>query len=183
MEKTQDKTKQNSITNTFIEQLDLSLSTIESIMKILDIYNSNVSIKNYDMEVEFELIKLNLKFMANFLGCFLNYKQEIVESHKIKMLKLFDFTVYELRRLRKKFEEVSDVYFNIDEENKYIRNIKSLMETEELKPTKLGCLYLRLLNHYLKKINKRLKLFSEKDFFINNEEKEKFLISVKFLFY
>jgi hypothetical protein len=179
MEKIHEKITQNSITNSFIEQLDICLSTIESIMKILDSYDSDVSIKNYDMEVEFELIKFNLKFVSNFIGCFLNYKQEIIESHKIKMLKLFDFTLYELKRLRKKFEEVSDTYFSVDEENKYIKNIKSLTETEELKPTKLGCLYLRILNHYLKKIYKRLKSFSEKDFFIDKKEKDKFLFSVK----
>ena len=182
MEKVQEKINQNSITNSFIEQLDVCLSTIESIMKILDIYNSDSSIKNYYMEVEFEFIKFNLKFLEMFLACFLNYKQEVIESHKIKMHKLFDFTIYELKRLRKRFEEVSDSYFSVDEENKYIKNIKSLSETEELKPTKLGCLYLRLLNHYLKKTYKRLSSFSEKDFFIDKEEKDKFLFLVKIIF-
>ncbi len=178
MENSVDTTKQNSITNTFIEQFEISLGIIQSIMKIFEVYDTNASSKNYDLEMEFELTKLNLGFLESILSCFMNYKQEVTEPHKIKMLKLFDFILYELKRLRNKFEEVSDFYFSIDEENKYIRNIKNFMDTEELKPTKLGCLYLRLLNHYLRKLNKRLKSFMDSEFQINQEKKDKFLFAV-----
>jgi hypothetical protein len=47
-----------------------------------------------------------------------------------------------------------------------------------MKPTKVGCLYLRLLNHYVKKISKRLKIFGDNEYKISLEEKEKYAFSV-----
>lgn len=171
---------QNVITNNFLEDLEICMDEIQKISKVLSVYDTNVALKNFHFEIEFEMTKLNLKFLEGILSCFEDYKYENSEKHTVKMLKLYDFILYEFKRLRSKYEEMNEFYFNLDEENKYISNIKNFMELEELKPTKIGCLYLRLLNYYLSKIHKKIKDFSDKEFKINKELMEKYTFSVKY---
>lgn len=173
--------KQNSITNSFLEEAERSLEEVRKIWKTLLYYDLNMQLKNFHLEIEFDLIKLNLRYLESILSCFEGYKNDYMESLKVKMLKLFDFILHEFKRLRNKYEEMNEFYFGLDEENKYIINIKKFMKVDELKPTKIGCLYLRLLNHYLKKISKKLKSFNEKEYKISKGEKEKFSLSVNYL--
>ena len=97
------------------------------------------------------------------------------------MLKIYDFILYEFKRLRNKYYEINELYFSLDEEKKYALNIKSFMDSDVLKPTKIGSYYLKLLNHYLIEVVKLLSLFSQQNFTIKNDEKEKICSSVSFL--
>src|SRR5690349_2403663 len=126
---------QNLITNNFLEELEITFEQNSLISKFMNLYDLNMSIQNVHLEMEFELTKINMKYLVSILNCFTH---DNIENHKIKMLKLLDFILYEFKRLRIKYEEMTEFYFSLDEENKYIRNIKNLLLTDELKPTKVG---------------------------------------------
>ena len=168
--------------NNFIEALESCLSKIFIITKIIGKYNEKEVFKNFDLEIEFELIKLNLKYLENILCCFVDFKSEEKETHLIKMFKLNDYILYEFKRLRIKYEEIAEFYFSIDQENKYVNNLRKFMETCTLKPTKIGLWFNKLLNHYLKKIEKILNSLSQKEFKATTKEKKKFHLIVFYVF-
>jgi hypothetical protein len=170
------------ITNSFLEALETCLSKIFIITKILGDYHENEFNKNFDLEIEFEILKLNGRYLENILSCFSDYKSDEKDANLIKLLKLMDFVSYEFKRLRIKYEEISEFYFSLDQENKYVNNIKRFMEADSFKPSKIGFWFLKLLNHYLKKIEKYLNSFYHKDFRATNKEKQKFQLSVRLFF-
>jgi hypothetical protein len=175
----QSKVLKHNLTNIFIEELEQSLQLNEKINDTLSFYYNNEQLKNFYIEIEFELVKLNLKYLSSILSCFIEYKTTDTENHQIKMLKLYDFTVYEFKRLRNKYEDLNEFYFSLDEECKYIRNIKTFMESEILKPSRAGYLYIKMLNYYLKKFCKRIIVIRDREFKAVKEEIDKFSFLVK----
>lgn len=178
----ENKNKQYSqdTTNNFLEELEIFLSSSNKISEILTEYDKNIEIKNFHLEIEFDMTKLNLKYLEKILGCFMGFKSNQCESHKFKLMKLYDFTLYEFKRLRNKYEEINEIYYSLDEEQKFMINIKSFLDCNSLVPTKIGYLYIKLLNHYFKKILKYLLHFNKINFKMSEQEKDKFIFSVYF---
>jgi hypothetical protein len=171
------------ILNSILEALETCLSRIFIITKILADYKENEFNKNFDLEIEFDLLKLNSRYLENILSCFAVNKAEDKEANTIKLLKLMDFVLYEFKRLRIKYEEISEFYFSLDQENKFVNNIKRFMEKDSLiHPRKFGLWLLKLLNHYLKRIEKILNSLCHKNFRATNKEKQKFQLLVKLKF-
>lgn len=164
----------DSISISFLDQVEMIQCDISKLIEILEIYDSNIEMKNFEIEIEFDLVMLNAKFLQNILSSYKNVTTERMDPLKIRMMKLYDFIIYEFKRLRNKYEDINDYYFNIDEENKYITNINLIKEAIELKPTKMGCLYVRLLNYYIQKISIKLSQLKSQNFKIKNNQKEKF---------
>ena len=169
------------ILNNILEALETCLSRIFIITKILADYDENEFNKNFDLEIEFDLLKLNARYLENILFCFTVNKAEDKESNTIKLLKLMDFVLYEFKRLRIKYEEISEFYFSLDQENKIVNNIKRFMEKDSFIHPRKFCLWLlKLLSHHLKKLEKILNSLTHKNFRATNKEKQKFQLSVKF---
>lgn len=162
----------NLTANNFYELSESISLILISISSKFATYEANLNFWNFQLEMHFEMTKVNIKFLESVLSS-LNG-----EASKSKMLKLYDFISYEFKRLRSKYEEMNETLFNIDEENKYVINIKSLMTKSEIIPSKLACCYLRLVQYYLNKIDKRLKSFQINDFQIEEEDKDKYLFAV-----
>jgi hypothetical protein len=163
---------QSWITNNYFELTESSSIIIISILTNLTLYDNNMNFRNFQLEMHLELTKINCKFLEYVLTSLTG------EGQKIKMLKCYDFISYEFKRLRKKYEEMNEMLFTVDEENKYVLIIKSFMINEDIKPSKLGCCFLRLIHYYLEKIDKRLKSFHAFNFIVGEEEKEKYLFFV-----
>jgi hypothetical protein len=164
----------DSISISFLDQVEMIQNDISKLIEILEIYDSNFEMKNYEIEIEFDLLMLNAKFLQIILS---SYHSERIEPLKIRMMKLYDYVIYEFKRLRNKYEDINDYSFSIDEENKYITNINLIKEAVDLKPTKMGCLYVRLLNYYVQKISIKLSLLKSQNFKIKNNQKEKFIFN------
>jgi hypothetical protein len=171
-QKFQQEVNQSWITNNFFELTESSSIVIISILTNLTLYEENMNFRNFQLEMHFELTRINCKFLECVLSGLIG------EGQKIKMLKCYDFISYEFKRLRNKYEEMSEMLFTVDEENKYVLTIKSLMINDDIKPSKLGCCFLRLVNYYLKKIDKRLKSFHTNNYLTSGEEIEKYLFIV-----
>ena len=169
----QKEVTQSLITNNFFELSESSSVILISILSNLALYDSNFNFRNFQLEMHLELTRIDAKFFEAVLGSLTG------GGHKMKMLKFYDFISYDFKRLRTKYEEMNESFFDIDEENKYVVNIRSIMLREHIKPSKLGCCYLRLVNYYLKKIDKRLKSFYVNNFHKTEEENEKYIFAVK----
>jgi hypothetical protein len=124
------------------EEIELLMNLIRKIATLLGLYINKTDGSYFYIEIENELLKINLKYLDTILNCYLH------GNGQKGLLKLYDFTVFEFKRLRSKYEEMDRHYFSLDEENRYIGNIKLFIDFDSLKGSvligKMGYLYLRL---------------------------------------
>jgi hypothetical protein len=159
----------SNLHNCVYEELELIMNLIRKIVTILNTMKCNTDdILNYYVEIENEHLKTILKFLDVVLNCFLS---ESKSSNYKKLYKLYDFLIYDFKRLRNKYSELEIDYFSFDSENQYIENIKIIIDKIELKNiNKLGYLYLRLNYFTLNKIYNNLQELNKKDLKIRNED-------------
>jgi hypothetical protein len=159
------------ITNNFLEEIEKCIEADFVIKTNLSFYEMDIDKKNFYLEIDFELTKLNLKYLDGILNLFRDYKFDHSQNNKVRMLALNDYILYDFKRLRERYKEMNELYFSLDDENKFTKNIKYFMDTEKLVPTRVGCMYLRLLNHYITKLRTKLKQFGDKYFQVSHEER------------
>jgi hypothetical protein len=139
------------------EELDLLLNLIRKIATLVTLYDNKNDISYFYIEMENELLKINLKYLDSIINCFTE------RSGNKNLLKLYDFIVYEFKRLRSKYEEMDVHYFSLDEESRYVANIKLFIENNAFYLIgKMGYLYLRLCVYNLTAIYAALDRFRNK---------------------
>jgi hypothetical protein len=155
----------------YFSQYPIEINNITNMIKKIDsffaIYDMNGDHKNIYLEKEFELAKLNIKYLDNILSALSG------NITQIQMLKLYDYIIYQFKRLRIKYEEMETDYFSLDEENKYITNIKMLLEKKEkLTFGRIGYIYLRMNLNNLTRQYELLISISGKNFKLNDYTEE-----------
>ena len=145
-------------------------------------YNERIDYKNPHIDPCLEIILLLTKYLLNIISCFQlgSSASETYENNKTKMLQLLDFISYELKRLRNKYEDLNESYFNYDEEFILLTNIKKIYELEEIKQSLIAEGYLKLLDSYVRKLNRFL-LFCREMLFkveINDIKKLKKMVKI-----
>jgi hypothetical protein len=155
------------------EEIEHLQNLIRKILTFLNIYNNKINIPYFYLDMENELLKLNLKYLDTILNHYSDRKNK-------NLLKLYDFTIHEFKRLRSKYEEMEINYFSLDEESKYIFNIKQFMEKEKfIQIGKMGYLYLRLCLYNLNSIYGYLEKFRDLQNKLTNEDIENYQLIVK----
>jgi hypothetical protein len=158
---------ENQYVSQYIEEIDNIMSIIRKIGSFFSLYDGKTEYKNIYLEKEFQLTKLNLKYLDTIISGILG------NMTQIKMLKLYDYIIYEFKRLRIKYEEMDTDYFTLDEENKYITNIKIFLDNKEkIHFGKIGYLYLKMNLNNLSRMYELLVFISGKNFKINDYTEE-----------
>ncbi len=164
-----------SIKRNINDEIDTLFKNLNISENIINKYNERIDYKNPHIDPFLEIILLLTKYLINIISC-LNVESElenVYENNKTKMLRLYDFISYEFKRLRNKYEDLNDNYFNYDEEYIFLLNIKRIYELEEIKESQISDGYLNLFNNYLIKFNDYLHFFQEKLFQISPREMKK----------
>jgi hypothetical protein len=164
------ESSENQYITQYNEEIDNIIDIIRKIGSFFSVYDQKTDYKNIYLEKEFELTRLNLKYLDTILSCLFN------NLTQIKMLKLYDYIIYEFKRLRIKYEEMDTDYFTLDEEIKYISNIKMFIgNKEKIQFGKIGYLFLKM---NLNNLSKMYELLSSGKIFKLNEYNEEYKQSV-----
>jgi hypothetical protein len=149
----------NILASSFFNEMDAIIQEIQEILgeiKLLrykepkDYLPNDLAIKNI------KLTNLNLNF---FLALLNNFKLDpLNKAHKklikLNLIRLYLFIVQEFKNLRNCDPEF--FYFSIDEENRYIYNIRHFFNSKAklLKPGNQSYLYIRHIKYYIYKVKK-----------------------------
>jgi len=168
------------------EEINPLIQDLKITENMINKYNERIDYKNPHIDPCLEIILLLTKYLLNIISCFQlgSSASETYETNKTKMLQLLDFISYELKRLRNKYEDLNESYFNYDEEFILLTNIKKIYELEEIKQSLIAEGYLKLLDSYVRKLNRFL-LFCREMLFkveINDIKKLKKMVK-KFSFF
>jgi hypothetical protein len=151
------------LTHQYSEEIENIMIIVRKIGTFLSLYDTKLEYKTFFLEMEFELTKLNLKYIDTIISCTQN------ETFNIKLLKLYDFIIYEFKRLRSKYEEMNTNYFSLDEESKYIENIRNIIDKPVIKFSKMGYLFLRLNSNNLAKMYETLNHIAGRNFKLSED--------------
>lgn len=161
-----------------------NLQTTEN---IINKYNERIEYKNPHIDPCLEIILLLTKYLLNIIACLnlSNFPSEAYESNKTKMLRLLDFISYEFKRLRNKYEDLNESYFNFDEEFILLTNIKKIFELEEIKQSLIAEGYLKCLDLYIRKLNSFLLFCRETLFKVEQKDIKKLnkMVTNVFIFF
>lgn len=137
------------------EEINPLIHNLQITENIINKYNDRIDYKNPHIDPCLEIILLLTKYLISIISCFntSNLDPDTYENNKTKMLRLYDFTTFEFKRLRNKYEDLNESYFNYDEEFILLTNIKKIFELEEIKQSLIAEGYLKLLDSYLRKLN------------------------------
>jgi len=140
------------------EELNPLIINLQKTENIINKYNERIDYKNPHIDPCFEIILLLTKYLLNIISCFNMGKvaTEAFENNKSRMLRLHDFVSYEFKRLRNKYEDLNESYFNYDEEFILLINIKKIFELEEIKQSLVAEGYVKLLDSYVRRLNRFL---------------------------
>ena len=180
----ENKGAEKYITNKNIkEEINPLIQNLQTSENIINKYNERIEFKNPHIDPCFEIILLLTKYLINIISCFINSGNsvEIYENNKTKMLRLYDFICYDFKRLRNKYEDLNENYFNYDEEFILLTNIKKIFELEEIKQSLIAEGYLKLLQNYIKKLNNFLQFCRDELFEVSVKDikKMKKLVRIK----
>lgn len=154
------------------EDIKLIIQKLQATEFIIRNYNERIEFKNPHVDPSFEIILLLLKYLNNIFCCFLI--KNPYENNKTLMLRLYDFVTYDFKRLRNKYEDLNESYFNYDEEYILLSNIKKIYDLEDIKPSSVSEGYLKLMEFYNNKLNDELLKLRNDLFKITNIELKKF---------
>jgi hypothetical protein len=141
---------------------------------IITNYNDNIDYKNPHIDPFFEITFILSKYFKGIFRCISseNNKKDISEN-KQNMLRLFDFVSHNFKSLRNKYEDLSDNFFNCDEEHFLLYNIRKIYLLKEFKTSNLSDGFVNILFYYTNDLRDLLNFFSEGLFVINNKKEIK----------
>jgi len=152
------------------DEINPLIQNLQITENIINKYNSRIDFKNPHIDPCFDIMLFLTKYLISIVSC-LNYGEtiEIYENNKTKMLRLYDFICYEFKRLRNKYEDFNENYFNYDEEFIFLTNIKKIFELEELKQSLIAENFIKFLNINIINMNKFLQQCREEQFKVNSK--------------